>query len=60
MSGECFECAYFVYDDDDDDEEYYCDLELDEDDAVRMETRHYNSCPYFRSGDEYKVVRHQI
>jgi hypothetical protein len=57
-SGSCEYCAYFTYDEDD--EEYYCDLDLDEDDAVRLYTGHYKSCPYFTDGNEYKVVRHQI
>ena len=32
----------------------------DEDDAVRMRQGHYKECPYYRNGDEYAVVRHQM
>jgi hypothetical protein len=54
----CDECAYNVYDDED--ECYYCEADMDEDDMVRMTQGHYKSCPYYRNGDEYAVVRHQI
>ena len=56
--GICDYCAYNVYDDEDDC--YYCEAGLDEDDLWRMSERHYKECPYFRDGDEYKVVRHQM
>ena len=54
----CDTCAYNVYDDED--ECYYCEVNMDEDDMVRMMEGHYKSCPYYRNGDEYAVVRHQI
>ena len=34
--------------------------DLDEDDMARFMEGHYKSCPYYRNGDEYAVVRHQI
>ena len=54
----CDTCAYNVYDDED--ECYYCEVDMDEDDAVRMSLGHYKECPYYRNGDEYAVVRHQM
>lgn len=34
---------------------------MDEDDYYRLMTGgQRTSCPYFRDGDEYKVVRHQM
>ena len=54
----CEYCAYFMYDDEI--EEYVCDVNMDEDDFGRLEQSRYKGCPYYRSGDEYAVVRHQI
>ena len=54
----CDTCADNVYDDED--ECYYCEVDMDEDDAVRMSQGHYKECPYYRNGDEYAVVRHQM
>lgn len=54
----CDTCAYNVYDDED--ECYYCEVDMDEDDAVRLSQGHYKECPYYRNGDEYAVVRHQM
>ena len=60
MSGnQCDTCMYLEYDEDD--EEYYCSVDMDEDDAARMFSgQSRKSCPYYRDGDEYKVVRHQL
>ena len=54
----CDYCANYDYDDED--ECYYCDVNLDEDEMYRFMSGNYKECPYFRSGDEYKVVRHQM
>ena len=54
----CDTCAYFQWDDDD--ECYYCEVNMDEDDYVRVSQGHYKECPFYRNGDEYLVVRHQI
>ena len=54
----CDECAYFEYDDDD--EMYYCSVDMDEDDYYRLLQSSYKNCPYYRNGDEYQVVRHQM
>lgn len=58
MNTNCDMCAYYGYDEDD--ECYYCEADMDEDDMVRLMEGHYKSCPFYRNGDEYAVVRHQI
>ncbi|MBR1599633.1 MAG: hypothetical protein IJ661_12075 [Lachnospiraceae bacterium] len=57
-TGSCDSCAYLVYDEDY--EEYVCDINMDEDDYGRLMSNGFRGCPYYRDGDEYKVVRHQI
>ena len=58
MATRCEECAYFVYDDEY--EEYMCEINLDEDEVARFYSDFHYNCPYYRNGDEYKVVRHQM
>lgn len=58
ISVNCEYCANYVYDEDD--ESYYCDVNLDEDEYYRFMNSNYKECPYFRNGDEYLVVRHQM
>ena len=41
----CDSCVYNVYDEDD--EEYYCEVDMDEDDAARLMQGHYKECPYY-------------
>ena len=55
---ECDTCANLIYDDEE--EEYFCDIEMDEDELVRLYTNKHESCPYYRNGDEYRVVRKQM
>ena len=43
-SSNCDTCAYNVYDEDD--ACYYCEANMDEDDAVRMMERQYRACPF--------------
>jgi len=45
---------------DEDMEEYVCDVNMDEDDYGRLMQNGFRECPYFKDGDEYKVVRHQM
>ena len=54
----CDYCANYVYDEES--ESYYCDVNLDEDEYYRFISTEYKECPYYRNGDEYRVVRHQI
>lgn len=54
----CETCGNYVYDED---YEYYvCDMDLDEDEMYRFLSSNTSSCPYYRNGDEYAVVRKQI
>lgn len=53
----CDMCAFYVYDDDY--ECYVCDINMDEDEYVRMMSDSHYNCPYYRNGDEYAVVRKQ-
>lgn len=58
IQSNCDTCAYNVYDEEY--ECYVCDVNMDEDDMCRvMSDKHYN-CPYYKNGDEYAVVRHQM
>ena len=54
----CDTCAYLEYDEEE--EEYICSMDMDEDDYARIMTGARSSCPFYRNGDEYAVVRHQI
>ncbi len=56
MGGNCESCAFSVYDDELGD--YVCEAYLDEDEYVRL-LRTDGPCPYYRSGDEYELVRRQ-
>ena len=53
----CDTCAYLTYDDEY--EAYVCDINLDEDEYMRLMSDSHYSCPYYRNGDEYAVVRKQ-
>ncbi len=55
---ECESCANYTYDEEY--EEYVCDVNMDEDDLMRFMSDHHQQCPYYRNGDEYAVVRHQM
>ncbi len=57
-TGSCESCAYYVYDEDY--ECYTCEMDLDEDELVRFLSDAYYDCPYYRNGDEYRVVRKQL
>lgn len=37
-----------------------CDLNLDEDEYIRFMESRSKECPYYKDGDEYKTVRHQM
>lgn len=56
MAGTCEDCAYSVFDDTLG--EYVCEAYLDEDEFYRL-TQTGGSCPYYRPGDDYALVRHQ-
>ena len=54
----CETCAFYGYDDEYG--AYLCDMNMDEDDYVRIMTDRHYQCPYYRNGDEYAVVRKQM
>ena len=53
----CENCAYYIFDEDL--EEYVCDAQMDEDDYHSLSLNGYRACPYFRNGDEYRIVAKQ-
>ncbi len=53
----CDICAHYIYDEVYDC--YTCDINLDEDEAVRFMQGSFDNCPYFDPYDEYKIVRKQ-
>ncbi|MFV0465225.1 MAG: DUF6472 family protein [Lachnospiraceae bacterium] len=58
MYMDCDNCMYNAYDEEM--EEYFCSVSLDEDEMARFLDSTYKSCPYFKNGDEYLVVKHQM
>ena len=55
-SCEC--CGNYVYDEEND--YYICEVNLDEDEMVKFITGNFHQCPYFKMGDEYRIVRKQM
>ncbi len=53
----CESCNNYVYDEEE--EAYFCEQDMDEDDYGRLISSERKTCPFYRNGDEYKVVRHQ-
>lgn len=58
MNSECDTCALCAYDDEYGD--YICEADMDEDEYARFLSDRRSACPYYRNGDEYAVVRHQM
>ena len=54
----CENCMNFEYDEEFD--EYMCSKELDEDEMYRLMEGGVKECPFFRAGDEYQIVKHQM
>ena len=54
----CEYCMNYCYDEDY--ECYTCEVNLDEDEMARFISGNFSQCPYFRMGDEYKIVRKQM
>lgn len=53
----CEECSNYVYDEDF--ECYVCTVNLDEDEMCRFLRGSFSDCPYYRSGDDYAIVKKQ-
>ena len=58
LTMKCDTCHFYNYDDEYGD--YVCDASMDEDEYARLVERGSKECPYWRDGDEYSVVKHQI
>lgn len=41
-------------------EYYQCEVNLDEDEMIRFLSGGHNSCPHFKFGDEYSIVKKQM
>ena len=54
----CETCQYAIIDEMTG--EASCDLDLDEDELIRLSQSRSKECPFYKDGDEYKTVRHQI
>ena len=54
----CDTCVYYEYDEDFDC--YTCSMEFDEDEAARFVQDAAYSCPYYKFGDEYMIVKKQM
>ena len=37
-----------------------CDVNMDEDEYMRPISDQHYQCPYYRNGDDYRIVRHQM
>lgn len=58
IKSECDICMNYAYD-----EEYecmMCTVDMDEDEMCSFMEHRRRSCPYFRMGDDYTVVKKQI
>lgn len=58
VSANCEYCVNYSYDEDY--ECYTCEVNLDEDEMARFITGDFRQCPYFKMGDEYRIVRKQM
>lgn len=58
MKTNCENCMYYDYDEEY--ECYVCEVDMDEDEYARLLGDRSYSCPYYRGGDEYAVVKKQM
>ena len=54
----CDDCMYYEYDEEC--EYYSCGMDLDEDDTARFLSGMPFTCPFYKCGDEYQIVKHQM
>ncbi len=57
MDSQCESCVNYEYDGELD--EYFCGVCLDMDEAALFMYGKTKSCPFYRPGDEYTIVRKQ-
>ncbi|MBQ8967974.1 DUF6472 family protein [Ruminococcus sp.] len=53
----CESCNNYAYDEEY--ECYTCEVNLDEDEMYRLYNEPHYACPYYRSDDDYAIVRKQ-
>ncbi len=58
MNDPCDSCMYYEYDEEYDC--YVCGAGLDEDDMYRFLAGRAAECTFYRAGDEYQIVKHQM
>ena len=58
MNSACEMCVNYSYDAQYD--EYFCCVNMDEDEVLRLFSDSKYNCPYFRLGDDYTIVKKQI
>ena len=58
MKANCEMCMYYDYDDEY--ECYICEVNLDEDEMSRFMSNSFETCPYFKFGNEYSIVKKQM
>lgn len=58
MKTNCESCINYAYDEEYD--EYCCTIDMDEDEYYTLMSHNRSSCPYYRRGDDYTIVRKQI
>lgn len=58
LPSSCDTCLYYTYDEDY--ESYMCDMDMDEDEYVRLITDSHYHCPYYQNDNEYAVVKKQL
>jgi len=56
-ANECDCCLYLA--EDQEMGEFYCSMNFDQDELEKWITDRHASCPYFRRGDDYSIVRKQ-
>jgi hypothetical protein len=54
----CDSCSNYEYDEEC--EYYTCAVNLDEDEMGKFLANTFQTCPYYQTDDEYKIVRKQI
>lgn len=54
----CERCLYYELDEDG--LNYICTMYFDEDDIEKISYQKSKTCRYFKDGDEYKTVKHQM
>lgn len=54
------QCDYCLYlDTDQETGDVYCSINMDQDELERLKLNSRASCPYFRQGDDYTIVKKQ-